>query len=330
MSSTQGYIQRAEYIDKRLAGRNAVYAGTSLGTTGPVDLATKRREFGLLYFETADNAYRSGVDFFERELQKYNVRLKVRLAYTGPPNLATTQEQSRPFISKLKSEGVTSVIFSGDPISPAIFTSEATKQQYFPEWIITGSALTDTTIFARTYDQLQWDKAFGISFLVVRSPEEQGDAYRIHQWFHGREATAANQYGVIYAPVFTLFTGIHMAGPDLNPTSFARGLFAYPPTGQGFVTAPTTSWGDHGIWPFTDFTQYDDVTEIWWDPNATGEDEVGNQGKGMYRYVDGGKRYLPGQHPNADPRVFDPNGSPTILGERPANERGPDYPPPSR
>lgn len=191
MGSTQGYIHRAEYVGKRLAGRNAKYAGS-------VPLQQARRAFGLLYFETPDNAYKSGVDFFERELSKYGVSLEVRLAYTGPPNLATTQEQARPFIQRMVDEGVTSVIFSGDPISPAIFTREATRQNYFPEWIITGSALTDTTVFGRTYDPAQWRNAFGISFLTARAPENQSDAYVLHRWHLGRDPVAANQYPVIY------------------------------------------------------------------------------------------------------------------------------------
>lgn len=318
MSSTQGYIQRAEYIGKRLAGRNAAHAGTSDG----IPLSTQERKFGLLYFETEDNAYKAGVDFFEQELAKYGVELAARLAFTYP--LSNVQSQARPFIQKLKSEGVTSVIFSGDPITPAIFTSEASNQLYFPEWIITGSALTDTAIFARTYDQKQWNKAFGISFLTARFPEEQGEAHTVHQWHHGAPPQASNTYAVIYASPRTIFTGIHMAGPQLTTESFVKGLFSYPPTG-GYLTAPYTSWGDHGIWPFVDYTQYDDVTEIWWDPAAVGPDEVGNEGAGLYRYVDGGVRYLPGEQPSSDPKVFVNEGTVTIYDERPESDRPPQY-----
>jgi len=322
MSSTQGYIQRAEYIGKRLARRPAKWAGTSDG----VPLSIKQRSFALLYFETADKAYQSGAVFFAKHLQeKYNVKLVHSLAYTGPPNLDQTQAQARPFIQRLKESGVTDVVFAGDPISPAIFTQEATRQRYFPEWIITGSALVDTTIFARTFDPLQWDKAFGVSFLAARVPKEQATSWRLHLWHHGREPTADNQYAVLLASPWTIFIGLHMAGENLTPQSFQKGLFSYPPTGRGMVTAPISSWGQHGIWPFTDYTQYDDVTEIWWDPNAVGQDEVGNQGKGMYRYVDGGKRYLPGEHPTSDPKAFDPAGTVTVYDSVPDSDKTPEY-----
>ena len=323
MSSSQGYIHRAEYIGKRLAGQKAQYAGTR--DLQPMN--TENRVFGLLYYETPANAYRGGVEFFKKELARYGVTLKTVLAY--PDDLAQAQEQTRPLISKLKSEGVTSVIFSGDPITPATFTTEAQNQRWQPEWILTGSALTDTTLFARTYNQDQWSRAFGLSYLNVRYPEEQGTAYKMHQWHVGEPPKAGNTYGVLWAPFWIFGTGVHMAGPQLTPQTFAKGLFEYPPTGN-MVTTPHTSYGRHGIWDrepwkIVDLTQYDDVTEIWWDRAAQGPDEVGNQAIGMYRYVDGGKRYLPGQHPQSPPRVFDPNNSPTILPSIPANEKAPDY-----
>jgi hypothetical protein len=325
MSSTQGYIQRAEYVGKRLAGRKAVHAGTR----NAVPMSTEDRKFGFLWYETPDNSYRSGAEFFERELRdKYGVTLAASRSF--PSDYAEVQERARPLIQAMKQAGVTSIIFSGDPISPAIFTREATNQAYFPEWIITGSALTDTTIFARTYDQTQWSNAFGLSFLTARSPQESGAAYKTHMWHHGRPPTADNQYGVIYPLPLVFFTGLHLAGPNLTVQSWQNGLFSYPPTGMGRVTSQTFSFGKHGIWPYTDYTNYDDVTEIWWDPGATGEDEVGNQGAGLYHYVDGGKRYLPGQQPTSDPKVFDRNGSVTIYDSPPPGEEEPDYERPKR
>ena len=326
MSSTQGYIHRAEYVGKRLAGRKAKYAGIRDG----VPMSTEDRVFGFLWYETADGAYKSGADFFAKELrEKYGVTLKESISYNGFPDVDKTQTQARPIITKLKGSGVNSVVFSGDPIAPGIFTAEAARQTWQPEWIITGSALVDTTLFARTYDKDQWSRAFGISFLTVRTPPEIGDAYAIHKWHTGEAPAAKNTYGVIYASPFILGTGIHMAGPNLNPQTFQQGLFNYPLTGKGNVTTQVISYGKHGIWPFTDYTLYDDVTEIFWDNSVQGKDEVGNEGVGAYRYVGNGTRYLPGEHPKSDPKVLgdaDPSSSPSMLNERPPNEKAPEYP----
>jgi hypothetical protein len=326
MSSTQGYIHRAEYVGKRLAGRKAKFAGLR----DAIPMSTENRAFGFLWYETSDGAYKSGADFFATELKnKYGVALKESISYNGFPDVDKTQTQARPIITKLKESGVNSVIFSGDPIAPGIFTAEAQRQTWQPEWIITGSALVDTTLFARTYDKDQWSRAFGISFLTIRTPPEIGDAYYLHKWHTGQAPAAKNTYGVIYASPFILGTGIHMAGPNLNPQTFQQGLFNYPLTGKGNVTTQVISYGKHGIWPFTDYTLYDDVTEIFWDNTVRGKDEVGNDGVGAYRYVNNGARYLPGEHPKDDPRVLgdaDPNSSPAMITERPANEKPPDYP----
>ncbi|MGI8794860.1 MAG: hypothetical protein ACR2H3_17085, partial [Acidimicrobiales bacterium] len=73
---------------------------------------------------------------------------------------------------------------------------------------------------------------------------------------------------------------------------------------------------------------YDDVTEIWWDRTASGPDEVGAQGAGMYRYVDGGKRYLATKHPTTDPKAFVVEGTVLLYNERPKSDDPPNYPPP--
>ncbi len=324
MSSSQGYFHRAEFVGKRLAGRNAVHAGDAL-------FQTQERVFGLAYYDDDQKSYRPGIDFFISELRsKYGIELAAIVAYKGFPDTAASQEAARPLIQKMKSAGVTSLIFSGDPFAPIFFTQEATRQQYSPEWIITGSALTDTALFARTYDQTQWRNAFGVSFLAARIPEELTDLYRKLVWHHGNEPPAST-YGVINAPVAIFWEGIHYAGPTLDPGTFRDGMFRAQPTGVGKISLPQSSYSPAGVlWPFDDYTTFDDITLIWWDPTAQGEDEVGAQGAGLYRFVDMGKRYLPGQQPNADTKAFQPENTALIYDDYPPGDEPPDYPPPQR
>ena len=89
------------------------------------------------------------------------------------------------------------------------------------------------------------------------------------------------------------------------------------------------SWGRHGIWPKVDYNGVDDFTLLWWDPQAEGPDENRKPGKGLYQYVDGGKRYLLGQFPGAAPKMFDRAGAVALYPDIPAAERTPHYPPPS-
>ncbi|MEI2420359.1 hypothetical protein V6O07_08790, partial [Arthrospira platensis SPKY2] len=100
-------------------------------------------------------------------------------------------------------------------------------------------------------------------------------------------------------------------GPDLTHENFGARLAAVTPT-QRSVTQPSLSWGAHDLWPFFDFHGIDDATIFWWDPNAEGPDEIGRTGTGLWQYVDGGRRYLPGEW-TSEVKLFDPEGAVTIY-----------------
>jgi len=322
MASDQGYVHRAEFIGKRLAGSPAEHAGDPT-------LALQDRVFGLAYYDDDKQSYRPGVDTFIRELRdRYGINLAATVGFKGYPDVAASQEAARPLIQKMIAEGVTSVVCACDPFSPIFFTQEATRQNYRPEWIITGSALTDTAFFARTYDQTQWANAFGVSFLTVGLPEELRDDYRKFAWHFGRPPTAEANYSIIDAPTNIFFTGVHLAGPQLDPGTFRDGMFRAGPSATAMATTAASSFGVE-VWGFEDYTALDDITLIWWDPQAQGEDETGQFGVGLYQYVDGGKRYMPGQQPNAPTKAFQREGS--ISGayeDYPQGEAPPDYPRP--
>jgi hypothetical protein len=218
------------------------------------------------------------------------------------------------------------VIFDGDPFAPVFLTKEATNQGYFPEWIVTGSTLTDTSAFARLYDQRQWSHAFGISELPARVNEVDSEPFAVHEWAFGTAPRAASTYSLLYPDPLIFFTGVHLAGPRLDPQTFRDGLFSYPPSGGGATNA-LLSFGRHGYWPNDDYLGFDDATEIWWDPKAPGEDEIGRKGGiGLYRYVDDGRRYLTGQLPTTPARPFLTAATVTIFAT-PGNPVRPDPPP---
>jgi hypothetical protein len=73
----------------------------------------------------------------------------------------------------------------------------------------------------------------------------------------------------------------------------------------------------------------DDATAIWWDPKATGPDEIRKQGTGMYQFVDGGKRYLAGAWPTEE-KLFNPAGAVAIYDSPPPGEAPPTYPSPAK
>jgi hypothetical protein len=308
----------AEYVGKKLAGHPASHAGDPT-------LASQIRKFGLLYIDSSADS-KSVADSFASQLKtQYGVDL-TSVAYTLDP--AQLQEEADSAVAKLKAAGVTSVIFSGDPVAPGTFTRQATAQNWFPEWIIGASTLVDTTAFARTFDQRQWAHAFGVSFNAARTTPEVSGAYFLYKWFTGQAPPAANTYGVDFPQPAVFYSALQSAGPDLTADSFRAGLFTIAPR-VGAVTNVTFSYGNHGLWPYADYNGIDDATEIWWDPSATGPDEISKQGQGMYRYVDGGRRYVVGQWPSGDTSAFDPANTVTIYDQLPPSDAVPSYPSPA-
>jgi hypothetical protein len=317
-NSTQLRSHVAEFVEKQLAGRPAAYAGDP-------ELQAQERAFAYLYIESSEEST-IAADDFEANLAAAGIDLVERIPYTLDP--ARLQEQAASTIARMKASGVTTVLFSGDPVAPATFTREATAQEWFPEWVVAGSPLVDVTAFARTYDQEQWSHAMGVSTLTARARPEVGAGWVLYEWFNGEPPPAVDTYGVIYPSPATLFAGIQGAGPNLTPGTLRDGLFSGEPTATA-ITAQSISYGDHGRWDFTDYNGIDDATLIWWDPAATGPDEIAKEGEGMYRYVDGGARYLPGEWPTDPLPLFDPEGSVALLDELPADETPKDYPSPA-
>ena len=319
MSGEQASLLVAEYIGKRVAGYNAVHAGDS-------DMHDQERVFGIVYEGTGENAADLNAGFREA-LGEYGVEVAESISYNLDP--ATMQETATNTIAKLKASGVTSVILQADPVAPRDFTREATAQGYFPEWIIGGSVLVDTNVFARTYDQEQWANAFGLSTLGTPVQEgEEGNVNR-YEWFHGEEAAAADTIGVI-DPYPALFYSILSAtGPNLTMENFADVMLTFAPTTRG-VTVPSISFGYSGRWPEhlePDYRGIDDITEIWWDADAVGEDDLGVSGSGMYQHVNGGERYLLGEFPEAETEVFNPDNSVAMYMQTPEAEASPYYEP---
>lgn len=308
-----------DFLIERLNGKPAIHAGDPA-------MHTRTRVFGHVNFEQDPPVFRGVSDASNERGRARGYEPAARLTYQLViPELA---EKARVIIGQLKDAGVTTVVFLGDPVMPIYLTTAATDQGYFPEWIITGTVLTDTTTFGRQYDQRQWANAFGVSPLPLRTPPEQGEARRLHRWYYGEEPPSIRNAAVIFEPIRVLMLGLHMAGPNLTPETFRDGLFAYPPSGAG-PTQPQISFGNHGFHADPDHLAVDDMVEIWWDPDATGEDEQEAEGTGMMRYARGGQRYLPGQMPKEDVYAFDPEGAVVFAEDIPAEDMPPEYPSPA-
>jgi hypothetical protein len=268
----------AEFAVKRLAKRKAEFAGPAF--------QQQTRKFGTLspenpwYQECAD----AGAKIAEKAGLPFGERIKYKL------DLGSMSNQATNVIAKLKSAGVTSVICGCDPVFPIFLTQKAQEQGYTPEWIVTGTALTDQDIVGQLYEKEQWKHAFGISYLGSPQPIRGSDGYFAYKSVRSDEP--AFIVDIIYYQLYMIALGIQLAGPNLTPQTFEAGMFSYP-GGAGRV----------GTWGFgpKQYTPTQDFREIWWNGTAT---STQNGKQGAYIEVDGGKRYKPGTLPNTDPKVF--------------------------
>jgi hypothetical protein len=226
------------------------------------------------------------------------------------------QSDARTIATRLKQKDATSILFTGDPVFPIFLTAEMTKENYFPEWVMSGTVFADTNVFARKFDQQQWVHAFGLQLVPARIPKVKQDAYTLHQWwFNGAPPPDQNAYAVVKGDWELLMQGLQLAGPDLTPQSFKNGMDADPAGAP--TNAPTlqtiTTYGNHGFWDGDDPAGLDNAGLEFWDPTAVGPDETGTVGTGMYRLMDGGRRYLPNQWPKTPVALFDKTNTVTIY-----------------
>jgi hypothetical protein len=307
-----------DFGTKNLFGKKAQFAGDP-------DLAKKTRVFGIVHYEQDPPVFGELQRAAVEKYGKQGYEAKDILTYLL--DLNTLPKQAQAIIGKLKADGVTSVVFLGDPLMPKYLTEQATAQDYHPEWIITGTVFTDTTAAARLYDQDQWAHAFGASSLPARTEPQYSEPWRLYRWWFGKDPVAKKTLPLMGPVVSQLFTGLQGAGPDLNAETFAGALFRYPPSGGG-PTTPRISYGFHGLFDKPDWVAVDDFTNVWWDADAKGVDEQDVEGTGMWRYAAGGQRLTLGEVPAVDDSLlFGEAGSVTILDEVPKEDRTKDYPP---
>lgn len=316
MTAVQGGQITAEAVGK-LAGPGPAEL------TGDPDLRTRERVYGVLH--GAGEGGQETLDALRDGLADYGIEIAIDIEYALEPTRA--QEDARNIVVQLEDADVTTVIYTGDMLTPNWLTHEATAQDYHPEWILGPNYFADTAAFGRTYDQDQWANGFGLAFKATAATSAS-HAADVYQWALGSDPPSPIT-GAIEPAVRTLFTGVHLAGPELTPETFRDGLFRYPASGDA-RTSSTVSWGDHGVWPEVDYGDTDDVAILWWDPRASDEDATGIGGTGLYRLANGGQRYSLGDLPDS-PRaagLYDAGSSVLMYSQPLPEDQALDYQPP--
>lgn len=282
----------ADYVLKRLDGKPAEFAGG--------DLQGKTRTYGTYVPDNPE--YVGCTDVTEAALEAGGADPGMRVTYQL--DLSKMTDQANRAIVQFKAEGVTTVIAACDPFSVGFLTNAAKEQDYFPEWMIIGTAGTDTDNFGRQYNQdVVGGRMFGLSQLastrfILGSESEPG---KLHEKVIGGpipKGTTGSMFD--YMNVFNLLMA---AGPDLTPANIERGI----------PTLPTLGGPDYAVgrWSFAkgidgkpDHTAIDDAREVYWDPDAVpGPEEPDRTKKGTFVESEPGRRFDVGEWEEGDPKV---------------------------
>jgi hypothetical protein len=192
-------------------------------------------------------------------------------------------------LPKLRNDGITTVMCGCDPVFLNFLTTAMNAQGYFPEMVVAGVALIDTDLVGQLMHQNVWANAFGISYAGPTQREGSSIAYRAYKSVRPDEPSI--MVDILYNQLYMLAVGIQMAGPNLNPASFERGMFDYPRRS-----------GPYGTWGFgpNDYSTSDDAREIFWNPGAP---SPLNNSAGAYQDPNGGSRFPIGKWPGSQPRA---------------------------
>ncbi len=283
----------AEYIGKRLLNRPARWAGDPA-------YRTRERRFGV--YVPNNDAYQRCTNNTQRMMtERYGAPESVRYNYTL--DVSRFPDEAARAVVQFRQAGVTSLILACDPISVMFLTQSATAQQWRPEWILIGTALTDLENTARLYEQSQVDGSmFGQSQLgnprdILGPDSEPGRLYHRITGQQIPDGTAGDYFALVQ-----LFSMLQAAGPELTPENVRRGAFAMPE--RGAPNFPAGRWsfavGVDGDPNGVSHTAVIDAREVYWDANAIAFD--GERGAFIETY--GGRRFTHGEWPEEEPPVY--------------------------
>ena len=212
-------------------------------------------------------------------------------------------EEARQIVIDFQLAEVTTVFCQCHTQSSGLYLgTTATSQGWFPEWLIGTYMYQAEDVHVQFWDAAQIENSFGLQWWSKQLIPQDSPWY----WAildGDPNAEFANFYDYydarwLYNSLLVLASGIQMAGPELTPENFARGLqaarFPNPNPGQAPYWQGTVGFnGDH--------TFVNDAALVWFDKNAPSSwDSV----PGAVCYAKRGVRYSLGSWPSDNAGLF--------------------------
>ncbi|HVU60170.1 MAG TPA: hypothetical protein VG899_03305 [Mycobacteriales bacterium] len=244
-TATQG---GAANVTRQLLHQKVTWAGQ-----GVTDGQTRR----VALIAPDNPVYQSCMNIVKDAMSAAGHRPADDLTYTA--NLSELSQEAASMEQRMVNDKITTVICACDPITLIYLTGDLDNANFEPEILNSGGAFTDEDVVAQLFDQDVWAHAAGETFDGTTPPFGSSLGYFAAKSVDPTHIPA-HEVDIFYEDLYILALGIDLAGPDLTPATFQRGLFSY----QG-------GNGEYGPWSFhpngqDTWTPQYEYRDEWWDP----------------------------------------------------------------
>ena len=266
------------------------------GADGLINLNGKPRKFAIYVPNNA--GYQSCTDYGKQLAeQKYHESPSRYDQYNYALDISTFPQDAQNAMVKFAADQDTTIVLACDPISPIFMTQDAFKENYFPEWMLIGVALTDSDNLAQLWDQQEISgHLFGLSQGgdegAALSPT--GEIAKTWEKASGQSTLANPEIYLDYIWLIAMFDQLQAAGPDLTIQNLAAGTHRLPILGGSHPIAGTWNWT-------TLHTAIVDSRQVYWDAN---KQSIGDHKQGTYVQIYNGQRFQAGQFPASEPPYY--------------------------
>jgi hypothetical protein len=197
---------------------------------------------------------------------------------------------------RIINDDVTSLLCLCEPLSQLLISNNLANSHYLPEFFDVGILGLETDLYGQQMNQEAWAHATTVTEQILVT----GKYGSTHAYFAAKSVRpngfVVNEVDWLYLRLYEIALGIQLAGPDLTPENFARGLHSYP---GAFGPYGQLDWTVDGQSYFSPAHQF---RLQWWDPytrsDYDGEDGTWHILPNWYTYKN---------FPAGEPRFF-PNG----------------------
>jgi hypothetical protein len=314
----------AAYLGRRIWGHKAQYAGAS-------SYRDETRKIGVIYSTSSFTP--SDIAEFNADAARYGIKFTAEVGVNDADGSVVAQ-QAQTAVIKLQRQGVTTVVPLAALYGLVESATAATKQAWFPEWIVNPFGFADSDQIAQLMDQAQWKHAFGMTSIspAIDPATADQNGVGLWRWQYGVNPPGTATYASLaISDLARIVTGLELAGPDLTPATFQAGMFDTPPRGGAFTAGRATAaiaFGKQGNWPTASYTAQNDYTQVYWSQKTHCVSSDGKTQRGCYLFTNDAKRFLWNQWSGGEPSVFGfaPTDITDFNGGEPPHERAPSYP----